>query len=213
MKGREDKVRFVQAFNRLGIALKCHFPDAKARAESQQVYFDSLEDLSIEAVEHGERTLRIEGTTDNWFPSTPEWFDAAAEWEAQELERPIAGLLVAAPEVIEEELEATRQARDLFIETCHEKGYTWVAGLIEAMDVRHPSEDPEAPWCVHCGDSGMRAQGDGAGPCECIQKNPRMRAAALRHQRLRRFQRRHERTAALQPARHGQKTFSQVADL
>lgn len=213
MRGREDKIRFIQAFNRLGLALKCHFRDEKERADTQQVYFDSLEDLSVEAIEHGEKTLRIEGTSDNWFPSSPEWFDAAAEWEVAALERPVAGLLKASPEAIESELAATREARDLFLAECREKGWTYIAGMIEAVEPRHPSEDPEAPWCDRCADTGMCAQADGAGPCECIAGNPRVRAQAIRHQRLRRFKRRHARTAALQPARSNQKAFSQVADL
>ena len=212
MQGRDDKMRFVQAFNRLGLALKCNFKDEKERAATQQVYFDSLEDLSIEAVEAGEKTLRVEGTTDNWFPTSPEWFDAAGEFEVKRLERPVAGLLMPSPELLEQELAATRDARDLFVTECREKGREGLAQFFELLPVRHPSEDPEAPICVLCADTGMMTQGDGAGPCGCIAENPRIRAQAIRHQRLSRFKRRHQRTAALQPARSN-KEFSLAADL
>jgi len=211
MRGRDDKIRFVQAFNRLAMALKHRFKDEKERAAAQQVYFDSLESLSIDSVEAGERTLRIEGTSDNWFPTTPEWFDAAAEFEVKKLEgTPPVALLPPAPEVLEEELANAREARDAFIEECRTHGRDGLAEFIEAIPVRHPSEDPDAVVCKECGDSGMRAQGDGAGPCPCADTNPRIRAKVIKYQRLSRLLRRQQRTAALTPARSSQRGFSHV---
>jgi hypothetical protein len=205
----EDKARVYKAFHRLLLVLPHRWKTDKQKADAFEVYLDSLKELSVEAIEHGERTLRIEGTIDNWFPTPPEWFDAAAELEVKLLARPVAGLLQPAPEELERELEATRGARDSFVEECRQLGREGLAEFFEALPVRHPSEDPDRPYCADCVDTGMRSQGDGASPCGCVTSNPRIRAQALRHQRLSRLKRRHHRAAALTPARN-QKELSHI---
>lgn len=69
-----DKPVFLQAFNRLAIALREKEPDTT----TLRVYFDSLRDLEIEFIVAAMATL----TTREWFPKVSDW-----RAEAKKVER------------------------------------------------------------------------------------------------------------------------------
>lgn len=70
-------MRFARSFNALEIATRVQ-PDAdpRVREERIELYFKTLENLPIEAIEDGAVHL---ARTSSWFPKTAEWHDAASE--------------------------------------------------------------------------------------------------------------------------------------
>jgi hypothetical protein len=75
-----DRFAFVQAFNRLAVATR--LPAAEADATMQQIYWDGLEDLPIDAVTAAAASLERAGL---WFPKVAEWRDHAAQRQQQRL--------------------------------------------------------------------------------------------------------------------------------
>jgi hypothetical protein len=67
-----DKVVFVQSFNRLAVA--CRLSAKEADPSMQLIYFQGLQDLSIEAVAAGAQILEKSA---QWFPKVSEWRSAA----------------------------------------------------------------------------------------------------------------------------------------
>lgn len=68
----QDKTRFKQAFNRLAVAVR--LPADQADTSMQQVYWDGLNDLPLDAVEDAARDLALGS---QWFPKLAEWRDSA----------------------------------------------------------------------------------------------------------------------------------------
>lgn len=71
MVAATDSKRFKVAFNRLAVATR--LPADQADMASQRVYFEGLQDLSIEAVENAARGLELKA---QWFPKLSEWRQA-----------------------------------------------------------------------------------------------------------------------------------------
>lgn len=63
-----DKARFMQAFNRLAVAVR--LPADQTDAAMQRVYWDGLADIPLEAVEDAARDLALDA---QWFPKLSEW--------------------------------------------------------------------------------------------------------------------------------------------
>lgn len=68
----DDKIRFLQAFNRLTVATR--LPADHVDAAMQRIYFEGLERFPIEAVEAAAGDL---ATSSQWFPKLAEWSDVA----------------------------------------------------------------------------------------------------------------------------------------
>lgn len=66
-----DKLQFAQAFNRLAVATRLQ--PAQADAAAQQVYFDGLSDMPIEAVVEAASELERKA---EWFPKVRDWREA-----------------------------------------------------------------------------------------------------------------------------------------
>lgn len=69
-----DKGRFMQAFNKLAVAVR--LPADQADAAMQRVYWEGLADLPLDAVEDSAREI---GLSAQWFPKLAEWRDAAVK--------------------------------------------------------------------------------------------------------------------------------------
>lgn len=67
-----DRLSFAQAFNRLAVATR--LPVAEGDGAMQQVYWDGLRELPIDAVTAAAGTLE---THARWFPKVAEWREAA----------------------------------------------------------------------------------------------------------------------------------------
>lgn len=68
----DDAHAFKQAFNRLAVATR--LPADQADKAMQRIYFEGLEDLSLEAVTLAAQEI---GLKSSWFPKLAEWREAA----------------------------------------------------------------------------------------------------------------------------------------
>lgn len=69
---RDDRMGFVQVFNRLAVA--CRLPAKEADAAMQRIYFQGLEEFSLDVVSAAGDEL---AKTAQWFPKVAEWRDAS----------------------------------------------------------------------------------------------------------------------------------------
>ena len=67
-----DRLHFAQAFNRLAVATR--LPAAEADGVMQQVYWDGLQEIPLEAVTASAQALERHA---RWFPKVAEWREAA----------------------------------------------------------------------------------------------------------------------------------------
>ena len=67
-----DKPRFLQAFNRLAVAVR--LPADHTDGAMHRVYFEGLSDFGIEAIEAAAHELERQA---KWFPKVSEWRDVA----------------------------------------------------------------------------------------------------------------------------------------
>lgn len=181
-----DKPRFTAAYNRLWVALRHDKLDVKERAAKLVVYWDSLIDLPIEAVEQAERSFRQEGS--DWFPTTTEWADHARECEILLLEQSSARLALPPSKAAKRaELERAEAGRAAFVEACRAMGYHWLAEYVAAIELKHPSESTRPVVCALCLDAGVVAREvDGvrvALACDCREVNPRVKRRAFEARR------------------------------
>ena len=203
---RTDVQAFEGSFNRLLVALKHSFArqSTKERTATIIVYFDSLQEYSLEAVLAAERQFRTQGTSEGaWFPATPEWADAAAAHEvrlAAEQIPPSRRALLPAPDVIAAERLAMEAAREQCLAVCRAKGFEGVARLLAAIPLRHPSEGPQ-PFCAECADGGLVVNDGVASACRCVDRNPRIRHRHLLLQRRSLIEARRQHAAELTPGR------------
>lgn len=164
-----DKVQFAQAFNRLAVATRLAAKDADA--SMQQVYFDGLSDLPIEAVAAAASTLERGA---EWFPKVREWRAAAHKVRRDERSRELPAhrqrLLPGGVEVSEPVKELMSAMGDFA--TMRKAGVTredasrGLEGLIRAILPLSRAE----PWhyeCELCDDSGFerRTCYPERGPC------------------------------------------------
>ena len=169
-----DRGRFTASYFRLSAAHQ-HKPDDNECL----VYWDSLMELPIEAVEGAERTLRTEGSVTaqgyGHLPISAEWYDVAAGLADQAPVVRSDRALPPAPDDVKRELRAIQRARNEFLRALEAQGWTGVAALIRAIPIRHPGTDPQAPYCRDCDDTGfaeVKGQWATARPCACVEMNP-----------------------------------------
>jgi hypothetical protein len=76
----DDLPTFLQAFNRLAVALR--LPTAEVDAPMKRIYFDALKDLPLEAVDAAVEPLsRVKGYG---FPRTDVWHERAAQCRVEQ---------------------------------------------------------------------------------------------------------------------------------
>lgn len=203
-----------KAFAELILALPHRWKTTSEKAAAMKVYWEDLQSLSPEAVVAGARALRVDGTSDNWFPTPAEWFDAAAEFELHRLDAaPVAGLLTAATaSTEEEELASACASRDALVQECRDLGRDGLAEFFENQVVTHPSRDTsaDARFCLECADSGRRPVEGGFVECHCLEHNPKLRAIRLRHRVKSRLERRRHRAAVLNPRRGSMTALAEI---
>lgn len=206
MKGRSDKERFTILFEWVARALQKRFTNVADRRDTEKVYFLALEDLAIDVVEAAAVVICKEGTSDGWFPKTPEWIDIAiglqVSWQLESLRRQRA--LAPSAEQVEADLVRLRAARDRLVVYCRKRGYEDMAVFFERYKINHPSTDRDAPFCPKCADTGSRpfAEDDGlVNTCDCHDTNPVLQARRLEAGRDQRLSTRRKRAANLNPRR------------
>ncbi len=201
----KEKKAFLASFKRLIAAgLKTTFGrDQKEIAEREMVYFDTLQQFSLEAVIAAERDLRTRGTSDGWFPSAIEWADAAADYEVEFAAAVVAQRRRLPPSsvVVAEELAAIRAAREKFLAQCRAEGFAGVAALLEAMPVRHPSEATAHVSCLTCHDTGRVIVEGLSHDCACVPTNPTIRHRRAVRARQAAIEARRRRARELAPGR------------
>lgn len=172
-----DKLRFKEVYEKLGRAFGRKYDQAE-----MATYFTVLEDLPLSAVGSAAFHFAREGTSDNWFPRSPEWYALAAELAIDSEETEQRRALAPSAASIEADMVRIHAARDALIATCYRLGAIKAAKFFETLDVRHPSEDPEAPICSDCGDVGRVYADDGrwGKPCACLDHNPVIKRRARR---------------------------------
>lgn len=189
----EDRPAFFACYTKLSARMRQKVDSAVVRE-----YFEALEPLPLAAVEAAAVQMSQEGTSDNWFPRTPEWFQLAAERHADQLDASFRSdrALQAAPEDRDAEMVEIMKARARCLEIAVKNGQQFMIDYLTAVEPRLPSENDKAPYCGDCGDTGRTPKGD----CPCADSNPVILARRIRGRHRTLITRRSQRAAQLRPS-------------